>query len=391
MKSLLIAVVVIGAVSFLNNPVLAGDGESYVAVMGSYLEPDGALNTDDGQGFHIGVGKELGTAFNIEGFLRSAHTDGSPKFKTVGAGADLQLVLGRDNRFRPYVFGGLAHERADFTGKQDESDLSWARGVGFRADLSRDKNVSLRAEYRFSGSNNFIDSNDNKFYSLGVQFNFGGAPEPVVVAAAPTLDSDGDGVNDDLDRCPNTPAGVTVDAAGCAVDSDGDGVADYIDECPGTVAGAAVDEKGCEMDGDGDGVVDRLDECPNSRPGAQVDTVGCELKEEITLPGVNFETNSDRLLAGAENSLDKVAATLKKYPEIKVEIGGHTDSDGDAAYNESLSARRAATVVDYLANKGIADSRMNAIGYGESQPVADNSTAAGKAENRRVVLKITER
>lgn len=391
MKNLLVAVVAIGAVSFLSNPVLAGDGESYVAVMGSYLEPDGALNVDNGQGFHIGVGKELGAAWNIEGFLRSASTDGSPSFRTLGVGADLQFVIGRFNGFRPYVFGGLAHERADYTATASVSDLSWARGVGFRTDISKDKNISLRAEYRFSGSNNFIDSNDNKLFSLGIQFNFGGEPEPVVVAAAPIADSDGDGVNDDLDRCPNTPAGVRVDADGCALDSDGDGVADHMDECPGTVAGAAVDEKGCEMDGDADGVVDRLDECPNSEPGAQVDTVGCELKEEITLPGVNFETNSDRLLPGAEVSLDKVVAALKKYPEIKVEIGGHTDSDGDAAYNESLSARRAATVVDYLANSGIASDRMEAIGYGEMQPIADNSTAAGKAENRRVVLKITER
>ena len=390
MNSLKRVALVFGAAALMSGTAIAGDGESYIAVMGSHLEPDGALNADSGQGIHIGVGKELSTAWNIEGYLRNAQTDGSPRFKTLAVGADLQLVFGRDNIVRPYIFGGLAHERAEYTATQDASDLSWARGFGFRTDISRDKNVSLRAEYRFSGSENFVDTNDNKFYSLGVQFNFGRKSEPVVVAAAP-VDSDGDGVTDDLDRCPNTPAGVTVDADGCALDSDGDGVADHIDECPGTVAGAAVDDKGCEMDGDNDGVVDRLDECPNSEPGAQVDTVGCELKEEITLPGVNFESNSDRLLPGAANTLDKVVATLKRYPEIKVEIGGHTDSDGEAAYNESLSARRAATVVDYLASRGIDEGRMNAVGYGESQPVADNGTAAGKAENRRVVLKITER
>ena len=390
MNSLKRAALALGAVVAMSSTAFAEQGEKYVYILGSHVEADGQLDTDDGLGFQGGFGREMSEWWNIEGYLRDASTDSSPKLDTTAIGTDAQFVFNRGGKFRPYLFGGVAYEQSEFPGLNDFSGLSWARGLGFRADLFGDSNASLRAEYRFAGSDAFRETTDNKFYSLGVQFNFGKKSEPVVVAAAP-VDSDGDGVTDDLDRCPNTPAGARVDADGCALDSDGDGVADHMDECAGTVAGAAVDEKGCEMDGDADGVVDRLDECPNSEPGAQVDTVGCELKEEITLPGVNFETNSDRLLPGAEVSLDKVVAALKKYPEIKIEIGGHTDSDGDAAYNESLSARRAATVVDYLANRGIAGNRMNAVGYGEAQPIADNSTAEGKAANRRVVLKITER
>ncbi len=123
----------------------------------------------------------------------------------------------------------------------------------------------------------------------------------------------------------------------------------------------------------------------------QVDIKGCEIKDEIALRGVNFETNSDRLLPSASSILDDAAATLRKNPTIKVEVAGHTDSDGSAAYNEGLSARRATTVRDYLAANGVAMDRMTTRGYGESQPIADNSTREGKAQNRRVVLVILER
>ena len=109
------------------------------------------------------------------------------------------------------------------------------------------------------------------------------------------------------------------------------------------------------------------------------------------MPGVNFESNSDRLVAGATRVLDDAVATLKKNPSIKVEVAGHTDSDGAAEYNEGLSARRATTVRDYLAANGIATDRMTTRGYGEAQPIADNGTREGKAQNRRVVLRITDR
>ena len=194
-----------------------------------------------------------------------------------------------------------------------------------------------------------------------------------------------------MDKCPGTAAGVRVDASGCAIDTDGDGISDDKDKCPGTPVGAKVDANGCELDGDRDGVVDRLDQCPNSRAGAQVDIKGCEIKAEIKLPGVNFESNSDRLLPGAENVLRDAAATLRKNPTITVEVAGHTDSDGTAAYNESLSARRAETVHDYLVANGIAEDRMSVRGYGESQPIADNGTREGKAQNRRVVLRVIDR
>jgi OOP family OmpA-OmpF porin len=164
-----------------------------------------------------------------------------------------------------------------------------------------------------------------------------------------------------------------------------------MDKCPNTPRGATVDAEGCELDEDSDGVVDRLDRCPGTPPNTQVDVRGCEIKETIELPGVNFETNSDRLLPGAEAELNDAAATLTRNPGITVEVAGHTDSDGAAEYNEGLSFRRASTVRDYLIAGGVAESRLTVRGYGESQPIADNATREGKAQNRRVVLRILER
>ncbi|MEL6215675.1 MAG: OmpA family protein, partial [Pseudomonadota bacterium] len=206
------------------------------------------------------------------------------------------------------------------------------------------------------------------------------------------FDSDNDGVVDAIDNCPNTRAGVEVDAAGCEIvrDGDGDGVVDGMDQCPSSPAGVTVDAKGCEVDTDGDSVVDSKDRCPNTVAGVRVDIRGCEIKAVIRLPGVNFETNSDRLVPGAEQVLNDAAATLRKNPDLVVEVAGHTDSDGAAEYNESLSARRAREVRNYLVNAGANEANLSVRGYGEAEPIADNSTREGKAANRRVELRIIE-
>ncbi len=383
--------------------------------MGTYLDDDKDRNTeDDINGGQFGIGYAVNDILNVEGYVSAAALKGGDQ-EHMGIGIGLQRVFRRAERFSPYLHVSVGYLSIDPAGAVPTMDgASYSAGAGFYLDVFSNNNVSVRGEWRHrmdtTGSNNL---NDNLF-SLGLQIPFG--------ASSPTfVDTDGDGVADGIDRCPNTPAGASVDAYGCEVDSDGDGVKDSMDKCPGTPrgvavnsdgcaadsdgdgvaddkdkcpntpAGAKVDSDGCELDSDGDGVVDRLDECPNSAPGAQVDIKGCEIKGEIALRGVNFESNSDRLLPGATRILDDAAATLRKNPSIKVEVAGHTDSDGAAAYNEGLSARRATTVRDYLAANGVATDRMTTRGYGESQPIADNSTAAGKAENRRVVLRITER
>lgn len=197
-------------------------------------------------------------------------------------------------------------------------------------------------------------------------------------------DGDGDGVPDDRDQCPDTPAGVAVDANGCPLDSDGDGVPDYKDECPGTPAGVEVDASGCPLDSDGDGVPDYMDQCPNTPAGAEVNALGCEA--DVVLKDVNFEFDSAKLTPNAEQILNGVAEKLRANKNVNVRLEGHTDAIGTNAYNKDLSQRRANSVKSYLTSQGISERRMQATGYGEEQPVATNETPAGRAENRRVEL-----
>ena len=201
------------------------------------------------------------------------------------------------------------------------------------------------------------------------------------------LDSDGDGVVDRLDECPGTPQGVRVNERGCEIDSDGDGVGDSRDRCPGTPAGAKVDQYGCELDDDADGVVNSQDKCPNTPAGEAVDNYGCTLDAEYRLENVTFEFDSAKLTPSSTASLDDAVKILKRHSDLKVEIAGHTDSVGTDEYNLGLSQRRAQAVADYLIAHGANAGNIFVKGYGESEPVADNSTAAGRATNRRVELR----
>ena len=117
---------------------------------------------------------------------------------------------------------------------------------------------------------------------------------------------------------------------------------------------------------------------------------GCEIKEVISLPGINFETNSAQLTASSSVTLDAVTQTLNNYPEIYAEVAGHTDSTGSDSYNTKLSEQRAAAVRTYLTSRGVSSSRLTSKGYGENNPIADNSTKEGRAANRRVELKVSE-
>jgi outer membrane protein OmpA-like peptidoglycan-associated protein len=213
------------------------------------------------------------------------------------------------------------------------------------------------------------------------------------------LDGDLDGVYDGLDQCPDTPAGVTVDETGCPADLDGDGVLNAVDQCPDTPPGTEVDERGCPpalRDSDGDGVLDDQDRCPGTSVGVPVDAVGCAIlfvvAEGVTRPlvlrGVHFEFNRSALTPDSRPILDEVAASLLAHTDVRIEIGGHSDSVGRRSYNMRLSLQRAQSVKAYLARQGVDPSRMETRGYGPDAPIADNGTGEGRAQNRRVELRL---
>jgi OmpA-OmpF porin, OOP family len=196
------------------------------------------------------------------------------------------------------------------------------------------------------------------------------------------LDSDGDGVYDDMDQCPGTPAGAAVDQKGCPLDSDGDGVYDYEDQCLGTPRGVAVLANGCPYDNDGDGVRNSDDQCPDTPKGATVNKLGCWV-----LTGVNFDSGKWEIKPEMHGTLNRVVEVLEGNPGVKVEIQGHTDNVGAKGFNQQLSENRAKAVMDYLASHGIQKYRLSAKGYGLANPIANNETAEGRATNRRVELK----
>jgi OOP family OmpA-OmpF porin len=192
-----------------------------------------------------------------------------------------------------------------------------------------------------------------------------------------------------------------VDAAGCPKDSDGDGVLDGLDQCPGTPAGMKVDEKGCVVDSDGDGVDDDRDQCPDTPAGLKVSSDGCpiEISERetelldtglIRLQNVNFETGKADLLPESFQTLDAVGAVMLKWPQLRIEVGGHTDSRGSEGMNQRLSQARADSVLAYVLRKypALPREQFTVKGHGESKPLAPNNNDLNRARNRRVEFSV---
>jgi OOP family OmpA-OmpF porin len=185
-----------------------------------------------------------------------------------------------------------------------------------------------------------------------------------------------------------TPAAVVAAIPVVPADSDKDGVIDENDKCPGTAVGVAVDTKGCPLDSDKDGVIDSLDQCPNTKAGMAVDSKGCPppIEENVKIAiGVLFASGKADIKEDSTDDIKKLGVFMQTYPTTTTVIEGHTDSVGSAALNKELSQRRADAVRDYLINNYSIDSnRIKAVGYGSDRPVADNATAAGRQQNRRI-------
>jgi len=207
----------------------------------------------------------------------------------------------------------------------------------------------------------------------------------VFVPEEPEVDSDGDGVFDSKDACPQTPKGVTVDLKGCPLDTDGDGVFDYKDQCPDTPKGIEVNNDGCPLDTDGDGVYDYKDKCPGTPESFKVDIKGCPLSKKLML---TFASRSYDIGEDSYAEVEEFAAFLKEHTQYKAEIVGHTDSTGNKAYNMQLSKGRANAVREALIKEGIAASRLKSRGRGELEPIANNRTAEGRQTNRRIEVKL---
>lgn len=348
----------------------------YIAPLGNYTISSHKRKAGNGWGGGLAFGKQLGRYFNLETDfylhgLRQKNFRNAPDWEIHGFDLNGLIFLSRNPAFAPYVKLGVGATRNQGDNVNGSTDLSYNAGLGFTHQLTR-SGIEFRADagWRYTrytpGTGYDTDFNDYEF-NVGLVFPFGGRekpapkPKPQPVAVAPQ-DSDHDGVPDNIDQCPNTPAGVAVDAKGCPLDSDHDGVPNY------------------------------KDQCPNTRPDTKVNQHGCKVVQSHTLKHVNFAFNSAHLTAGAQRRLKAVVPeikqTLHRYPGVHVEIGGYTDSIGTNAYNQKLSQRRADAVVSFLKAHGVQSDRLVAHGYGEQHPVASNKTAVGRAKNRRVEVRV---
>lgn len=269
------------------------------------------------------------------------------------------------SKWKPYVVGGLGNRNLE-VGRVEGTNTYFNFGLGTKYAVS--EMLQLRGDVR--GYNDVDDSYLDYGFNLGLAFVFGSAStssKPAPVAAAPVAavdkDTDGDGVFDSADKCPTTPEGVAVDYQGCALDSDNDGVADYKDECAETKAQFEVDEKGC--------------------PTTLTETITASLE-------VKFENNSDAIKSEFTSPISELAKFMTEFADTSVVIHGYTDDRGSEAYNRSLSQKRADKIKQVLVETYKIDaSRIEAIGHGEDNPIADNNTAEGRAENRRVDAEIS--
>lgn len=208
----------------------------------------------------------------------------------------------------------------------------------------------------------------------------------------PDPDNDNDGIVDAMDACPNNPG--PLENRGCPVlDRDGDGVPDNEDRCP-EVAGPK-ENQGCpDTDRDKDGIPDRLDKCPDD-PGLPPD--GCPKKYTLVVvkrdrieikQQVHFATRKWKVLRDSFKLLDQVVQVLRDYPKMRVRIEGHTDSVGGESFNLKLSQKRADAVKDYVARNGIDAARLESVGFGLTRPIASNRAEKGRAQNRRTEFHI---
>lgn len=263
-------------------------------------------------------------------------------------------------------------------------------GGGLKVNFFDEAALFITNQYRVPVTTE--TSNYHFFYSIGFAGVIGKRKEPPVkelpIPQQPK-DSDNDGITDDQDQCPQVVG--LAKYKGCPIpDTDSDGINDEEDQCK-EQAGVAK-YGGCPVpDTDSDGVNDEQDKCPQV-PGMAEDA-GCPVvskeiqkKIEYAARNIYFNTGSAKLLSKSFAPLDSVVKVLTEDPNLKLSIEGHTDNVGKEDANQQLSENRAQAVKDYLIGKGIDEGRITSQGFGETNPVADNNTAEGRARNRRVLL-----
>ncbi len=377
-----------------------------------YINPSFDLMLNNNAGFSDDGWDIVNTALNLRYKLNNGY------------------ILQERSAIQPYLFGGVGYLWDNLA-----SGVNFDAGIGSKFPISSNVSLFLEAGYikgidgeRNNSAGVLVPVNDNHFKVAGI----------IEFALGAGKDSDGDGVKDKKDKCPDTPPGVQVDENGCPLDRDGDGVPDYKDDCPDeagdakfngcpdkdgdgipdkdddcpdvaglakfkgcpdtdgdgvpdpkdkcpdTPKGCPVDADGCPLDSDGDSVIDCEDRCPTE--AGSVDNDGCPDWQTIQVPNIYFDFDKSDLRDEGKAKLDELIQQLSNSKEYEIEVGGHTDSIGTERYNMGLSERRAQAVVKYLLSKGISNAYVSSNYYGETQPAVPNTSPSNRQLNRRVVF-----
>ncbi|MCG2634468.1 MAG: OmpA family protein [Gammaproteobacteria bacterium] len=329
------------------------DTRWYIAPAVSWMVADDNRHAKDDVALSVSVGKALSERWNLDFrvFWDDLDRDaaaGGGDYEQYGAGIDALMFWSRSPSFSPFLIVGVNAINTEVNNGGDETNPGLDLGLGFLRQIN-ETGMALRSEvrYRKDFDNDSVPGKSHSndwLFTVGLNIPFGPAPVAPPAEEAPPVqfvevDFDNDGVEDSIDKCPNTPPGTTVDEFGC----------------PLHVAPAPV-----------------------------------AVKEVIILEGVNFEFDSAKLTPEAKEILKNDTNALLNSTDDKAILDGHTDSIGPAAYNQGLSERRAASVKAYLVEGGIDPERLTTEGHGESKPIADNTTKEGRAKNRRVELKLLE-
>ncbi len=337
---------------------------------------DNKRDSRDAPFIALGVGKFLNPNWSLDAELNyqnpNADRNQDLNWSQYGISLDARYhFLAEGRNWNPYVLMGLGYQRAEeefdpsnallpsrFTRNgapsvRKDGHAAAKLGFGAQGDVGR---VKIRTElaYRIDGDDNSVGA----FLSDDMPRDDGADWFGDVLASV--------GVVVPLGPPPMTAVAPAPMAPGCA-----------------------------DLDDDGDGVNNCVDKCPDSQPGQTVGPDGCPVPVSIDLKGVNFDFDKATLRPDAVSVLSEAAQILNRYPELKVEVAGHTDSKGSDAYNQSLSERRATAVYNYLTSNGVDAGRMaGPNGYGESRPIAPNTNPdgsdnpEGRAQNRRTELNV---
>ena len=336
--------------------------ERYIGYGISYLSP-GDRPVDYGIAFDLAYAGRFATNRWVEGkiFLGVLETGSPtlPDFYQTGLGADFIQSFGNEGvgHFFALAGGGLAINDAT-PDSEDGTSYYLNVGAGYRARIWDNWGVRPRIELRYLHDSFGDGTND---VVLGFKLEMPPKRQTVVeriveVEKIVEVPVEVERIVEKEVTCVIPPVAEAAPATGPA-DADGDGVPDSIDKCPGTLKGARVDADGC-------------------------------IKEEqkISLPNIEFQSGSTVLAPGGKDKLEAVVEFLNNQTEVQVDVFGHTDSQGRDAFNQTLSEGRARSVMDYLVSRGIDAGRLSSKGFGETQPIASNETADGRAQNRRVEL-----